>query len=59
MEGVVLVDSRDPLAAITLRLINDPENPTLTTFPVVEGIAEASMMAALKHANRAGKPSGR
>ncbi len=59
MEGVVLVDSRHPLAAITLRLINDPENPTLTTFPVVEGIAEASMMAALKQANRAGKLSGR
>ena len=59
MEGVVLVDSRDPLAAMTLRLIDDPGNPTLTTFPVVEGIAEASMMTALKQANRAGKLSGR
>ena len=59
MEGVVLVDSSHPLAAITLRLINDPDNPTLTTFPVVEGIAEVSMMAALKQANRAGKLSGR
>ena len=48
MQGVVVVDSKDRLAAITLRLTNDPEKPTLTAFPVIEGGAEASMMEALR-----------
>ena len=40
MQGVVLVESLNLLAAIALRLVNEPGNPTLTTFPVIEGIAE-------------------
>lgn len=48
MQGVVVVESTDLLAAITLRLTNDPGNPTLTAFPIIEGRAESSMMEALK-----------
>ena len=40
MQGVLVVESPDLLAAITMRLTNDPANPTLTTFPVIEGRAE-------------------
>lgn len=41
MEGVVVVDSTVPIAAVTLRQLNDPfvefpvEVPLLTTFPVI------------------------
>ncbi len=48
MQGVLVVESPDLLAAITMRLTNDPANPTLTTFPVIEGRAEPSMMEALR-----------
>ncbi len=41
MQGVVVVDSQDRLAAVTMRLTNDPEDPTLTAFPVIEGGAPA------------------
>ena len=47
MQGVVVVDSKDRLAAVTLRLTNDPEGSTLTAFPVIEGGAERSMVEAL------------
>jgi len=48
MQGVVVVDSQDRLAAVTLRLTDDPEDPTLTAFPVIEGGAEPSMVEALR-----------
>jgi hypothetical protein len=44
MEGVVTVESTQPLAAVTVRQINDvdlvfpAEVPTLTTFPVIPGV---------------------
>ena len=47
MQGVVVVESNDLLAAITLRSTEDPDNPTLTAFPVIEGRAESSMREAL------------
>ena len=46
MEGVVTVESTQPLAAVTVRQINDvdlvfpAEVPTLTTFPVIPGVPE-------------------
>jgi hypothetical protein len=45
MEGVLTVESSQPLAAVTVRQINRPELafpaevPTLTTFPVIPGVA--------------------
>ncbi len=55
MQGVVVVDSKDRLAAVTLRLTNDPEDPTLTAFPVIEGGAEPSMVEALRRGRDGGR----
>jgi hypothetical protein len=46
MQGIVTVMSDLPIAAVTLKQRNDPDQvfpgkiPTLTTFPVIRGIAE-------------------
>ena len=55
MQGVVVADSKARLAAVTLRLTNDPEDPTLTAFPVIEGGAEPNMMEALKRGRDGGR----
>ena len=55
MQGVVVVESTVLLAAITLRLNNDPQNPTLTAFPVIEGRADSSMTEALRQGRKSGQ----